>query len=669
MDQGKKTSLLKWQGVLVVTAFVLIAFIAAAAQVTIRIDARRVENNISALLYGQFSEFMFEGMKGGLSAELIRDRGFETSPNSLGLPRYWERDPDDRNDDDAMHFLWDNSVFYPVRVGPESQREQHSLAIQIKYEDGQRRGIRQGGMPISKGQTYIGHFWLKTSAYQGSITVALEADQTGGERYASADITELGGDWARYEFRLTSQKSDPLAKMAILFHGHGQLWLDQVSLMSADAVDGIRRDVEQRIAAAHPAFIRWPGGNVAQDYRWMWGIGPRDQRPQWVNLSWRNELEPSDIGTDEYVKLCRRVHAEPAITVNIQGRGATADEAAGWVEYANGPATSKYGAMRAGNHNLQPFNVKYWEIGNEIWGSWVRGHSDARTYAENLVRYVEKMKAVDPTIKIIACGNNDMDWNRTVLRIAGRHIDYLAIHHYYGAADMKGDTLNLMARPLFYERFYRQVQQVIRELVPARDIKLAINEWNTTLHMPAQQSMTSALYGARLMNVFERTGDFVGMTAMSDLVNGWLGGGIQASRHGVFVTPTYLANTLYASRLGTERLFTDVTGPTFSSTLEGKNVPFVDAVVSRSSDGREIYIKAVNTHPDLSISAQIELKGVEVGLSARLETLNGPTVDTVNDFNNTNRVNVVSSQIASGDSFTVTLPEHSVSVITLKARN
>ena len=96
----------------------------------------------------------------------------------------------------------------------------------------------------------------------------------------------------------------------------------------------------QKVKALAPAFIRWPGGNVAQDYHWQWGIGPRDERPTWINLSWKNEPEPGDFGTDEFIRFARNVGAEPSITVNVEGRGATAEEAAAWVEYCNGPATS-----------------------------------------------------------------------------------------------------------------------------------------------------------------------------------------------------------------------------------------------------------------------------------------------------------------------------------------
>ncbi len=115
------------------------------------------------------------------------------------------------------------------------------------------------------------------------------------------------------------------------------MWIDQVSLMPGNAVNGVRADVLEKVKALTPAFIRWPGGNVAQDYHWQWGIGPRDQRPTWINLSWKNEPEPGDFGTDEFIRFARDVGAEPSITVNVEGRGATAAEAAAWVEYCNGP--------------------------------------------------------------------------------------------------------------------------------------------------------------------------------------------------------------------------------------------------------------------------------------------------------------------------------------------
>jgi alpha-N-arabinofuranosidase len=629
------------------------------------VDAAKVEASISPALYGQFAEFMFENIKGGMHAEMIRNRSFEEGANHIGLSRFWEREPDDRNHDPFVNYRRDDGVSYPETRGFNDATIEHSFRADLTAKDGQRRGLSQGRMPIREGLEYRGHLWLKTTGFDGHVTVALEKDRTEGETYASADIKNIEGDWKKYEFKLTPTKNDPLAKFSILFYGRGRIWVDQVSLMPGDAVDGVRRDVFERIQALRPAFVRWPGGNVAQDYHWMWGVGPRDRRPTWTNLSWWNEPEPSDFGTDEVIRFCRNLGAEPHLVVNVEGRGATADEAAAWVEYANGPATSKYGSMRARYGNPEPFGVKFWEIGNEIWGDWVRGHTDAETYAHRYNRYHAAMRAVDPSIRFIAVGDNDMKWNRTVLKIAGENIDYLAIHHYYGVAEMKGDLRNLMARPLHYGRFYAQVRDLIRELLPGREIKLIINEWNTSLPVPRQHSMESGLYGARLMNVFERSSEIVEMTAVSDLVNGWPGGIIQASRHDVFVTPTYLSNKLYNSRLGSARLATQVEGPTFDSSLEGKGVPYLDVVASRSADSREIYIKLVNTDTDRPMTTEVRLTGTQVTAEAVLETITASSMTAANSFRQPEAVSLKQSSVRAGAAFTVELPKHSISVLTL----
>src|ERR1044072_29686 len=458
------------------TSQVPLAAQSPSAAAHLRVDARRVENQISTLLYGQFIEFMFEGIKGGLHAELIRDRSFESPPNSIGLPRYWERYPDDRGDDYGLTCARDErEASPPTGELREGLFGRHSLRVELGDGVIPRHGLFQPRTPVRPGIEYRGYLWLKSDGFSGRVRVALESDVAEGETYAETYVGAVAGDWKKYEFTLRPRRADPLARFCILFEGRGKLWLDQVSLMPGDAADGGRRDGFERVKALRPAFIRYPGGNVAQDYHWQWGVGPRDARPTWINLSWKNEPEPSDFGTDEFVQFSRNVGVEPSLTVNVEGRGATPEDAAAWVEYCNGPANSKYGAMRAANGHPEPYGVKYWEIGNEIWGSWVRGHSDAATYARNYKRYYEAMRAVDPSIKFIAVVDNDMRWNRTILEECGERIDYLAIHHYYGQGEEAGDPLNLMARPLHYERFYGEVAGLIKETVPTRPVKLAIN--------------------------------------------------------------------------------------------------------------------------------------------------------------------------------------------------
>ncbi len=632
----------------------------ARTSASITIDAGKVENNISPLLYGQFLEFMFEGIKGGLHAELIRNRSFEEPPNVIGLSRNWDRYPDDRNDDYALSFQWDDERAYP------QSRKEHSLQVQAGEGVIQRHGIYQSRIPIRAGVEYRGYFWARTSDYDGRVTVALESDVDQSVVNATADISISKSDWRKYDFSLKPTRSDPLARFVILFPGKGKLWIDQVSLMPGDAASGgVRRDVFERIKQLKPAFIRWPGGNVAQDYRWMLGVGPRDERATWTNLSWKNEPEPGDFGTDEFVAFSRAVGAEPSITVNVEGRGATVEEAAAWVEYCNGPASSKYGAMRAKNGHAAPFGVKYWEVGNEIWGNWVRGHSDADTYARNYNRYAKAMRAVDPSIKLIAVGDNDMKWNRTVLRAAGASIDYFAIHHYYGRRELHGDPLNLMARPLYFERFYREVEQMLRELGLDGRVKLGINEWGLDLPTERQYSMESALYGARLMNVFERMGHLVEMSAVSDLVNGWPGGIIQAGRHSVFVSPIFLVNELYNEHRGDVRLASSVDSPTFDTSREGTKIPYLDVTVSRSANGKRIFIKAVNTNPTSSLATSISLQGANPAPRGELKTITAPSLRAFNDFSQPNAVSTSTKTIPAGRQFVVTLPKHSVSVITL----
>lgn len=650
-------------------AILLLAFGAAdlRAQARLVVDASRVEATISPLLYGQFAEFMYEGTKGGLHAELLKDRGFDQAPSAIGLPRHWERYPDDRNDDYGLAFRWDDSVAYPVSTERIEPRPVHrSLRVDAGNAVIERHGFFQPRIPVRAGVPLRGYLWLKTTGYTGRVLVALEQDRTGGTVYAEADLGTPGGEWRRHDFVLRPTASDPLARFAVLFPGAGRIWVDQASLLPDDAVLGVRADVHAAAAALQPAFVRWPGGNVAQDYHWQWGIGPRDTRPTWVNLAWRNEPEPGDFGTLELVRWSRRLGAEPSLTVNVEGRGATAEEAAAWVEYANGPATSRWGAIRAEHGAPEPLRVRFWEIGNEIWGDWVRGHSDAATYARNYRRYHEAMRAVDSSLRFIAVGDNDMAWNRTVLREVGPLVDYLAIHHYYGFDSAQRDPRNLMARPLHYERFYREVGRLARELVPGRRIRLAINEWGLALPESRVWSMDAALFGARLMNVFERSAPLVEMTAVSDLVNGWPGGIIQASRHGLFVTPTYHVNRMWATTLGRDRLRAQVSGPTFDSGSEGREVPCLDAVASRSADGSRIFLKLVNVHPTAALDTEVVLRGTRVVPDGEWEILATGDPAAWNSFATPDAIVPRTERVRAGQRFTLRVPARSASVVTLR---
>src|SRR3989442_4775926 len=117
----------------------------------VRVDAGRVENRISPTLYGHFVEFMFEGVKFGLHAEMLRNRGFDEPANAVGLPRHWEREPDERNDSD-IHFRWDDSVSYLPARPADAEQAGHSVGLELRGNAFGPRGLSQARLPIRQGQ-------------------------------------------------------------------------------------------------------------------------------------------------------------------------------------------------------------------------------------------------------------------------------------------------------------------------------------------------------------------------------------------------------------------------------------------------------------------------------------------------------------------------------------
>jgi alpha-N-arabinofuranosidase len=273
------------------------------------------------------------------------------------------------------------------------------------------------------------------------------------------------------------------------------------------------------------------------------------------------------------------------------------------------------------------------------------------------------MLKVDPSLRFIAVGRDRTDWNDEVLAAVGPEIELLSIHHYEPPGDQP-DPRWLMARPLYFETWYRELGAQMRQRVPQKRIGLIVNEWNTVLPLPRQHSMEAALYAARLMNVFERTGDVVEMSAVSDLVNGWPGGIIQAGRHGVHVTPTYRAVELYSRHRGDERLAAVVESATFDL-ADQKGVPIVDVVASRSADGRRYVLKLVNTSFEAPARVTVAIDGWKPGARATQHTLTAPALHTPNTFASPDAVSVTTRAIPAGPRFTVDLPPHAVAVVVL----
>ena len=268
-----------------------------------------------------------------------------------------------------------------------------------------------------------------------------------------------------------------------------------------------------------------------------------------------------------------------------------------------------------------------------------------------------------------------MQWNRVVLREIGNEIDILAIHHYYGVetSDTKSGRANLMSKPLWYENFYSEVRDLIDELQPERNITVAINEWGTSLPLPRQNTMQSALYGARLMNAFERQGDLIEMSAVSDLVNGWPGGIIQASRRQIFTTPNYAVIKAYNKHRGDWRVESDMKVNVFhqpdAPTL-GTDVPVLDVTASVKDDGREIQLKVVNSSMETDIPSAITIEHSQTNVISAVQaiTIRGENPGAYNDFRHPDLIKTHHQLLSTaGNSFSFTFRKHSVTLLILKA--
>lgn len=156
-------------------------------------------------------------------------------------------------------------------------------------------------------------------------------------------------------------------------------------------------------------------------------MGPKEKRPARAELAWRT-IETNQFGTNEYIAYCRALRTEPFICANL-GSGAMA-EAAAWVEYCNREAGASYADLRAEHGFRQPHGVTYWGLGNEIYGDWQIGHKSATDYAKFARECAKLMRWVDPSIKLVLCGGQDLDWDREALGKCADLVDYISYHFY-----------------------------------------------------------------------------------------------------------------------------------------------------------------------------------------------------------------------------------------------
>lgn len=394
------------------------------------IDAGKTYAPINPNLYGMFIEHAGGLVYRGMWAEMIDDRKFYDPITAQGpaaqprarrgggffgrQPRRWTLvGPADSITMDTRH----------AYVGD------HSPAIVLGSNE--PRGIRQTGLTLMRDKSYTGRIVLAGDP-AAQVSVSLVWGNAATDRQTLA-ISKLTPAYAKFPLTFKSPVDAANAQLEITATGPGTLRIGAVSLMPADNIQGWKPEVIAVLKSLRSGVYRWPGGNFVSAHDWRDAIGDPDRRPPTWDPVWRT-LQSNDVGTDEFMTLCRLVEVEPYITVN-SGFG-EARSAAEYVEYANGPVTTRMGAMRAANGHPEPYHVKFWNIGNEMWGDWQYGYMSLDQYQVKHNLFAKAMRKVDPNIILIADGAmpDTMTGSKMSLKLGDKLIpDYLGPADWTGA--------------------------------------------------------------------------------------------------------------------------------------------------------------------------------------------------------------------------------------------
>jgi alpha-L-arabinofuranosidase len=441
--------------------------------------------------------------------------------------------------------------------------------------------------------------------------------------------------------------------------------------------NGLRRDVINALCELRIPIVRYPGGNFVSGYRWMDGIGPRDERPPRIDMAW-NAVDPNHFGTNEFIDFCRKIGTEPYIVVNC-GDG-DMREARDWVEYCNGTQDTALVKLRRKHGFEAPHGVKYWGIGNEVDGSWQIGYKTPEEYARAYLEFAKVMKWVDPSIKLVASATSSwkgsiVERAQLLIEQASNFIDYISIHWYVGNPD--NDFAGYMALSELIEERLSAYEGLVRALsmqqkLP-RPIPLAVDEWNVWYRTHPEHSsslngleeiynLEDALLVAMQLNAFIRHSKSVRMANLAQLVNAIAP--IFASDDGIVLQTIFYPFEIFSRTCGSTSLDVFWKGETFSGgPYTGVRVLDVSATLDELKRKLSVYV--VNRSRDEAMETTISLDNGCFGGDVNAYVVNGPDIKAENTFSNPNKVKTTENtyKATQQTSFTYTFEPHSVTAL------
>ena len=431
---------------------------------------------------------------------------------------------------------------------------------------------------------------------------------------------------------------------------YGGLWVGKDSPIPN--IDGYRKDVFEALKRLEVPVLRWPGGCFADDYHWMDGIGPQEQRPSLRNNTWGGTIEDNSFGTHEFLNLCEMLGCEPYISGNI-GSG-TVKEMAQWVEYMTNNDDSPMARLRRQNGRDKAWKVKYFGLGNEAWGCG--GNMTPEYYSGEYRKFNTYLRDyAGNRLFRIASGASDYDynWTRVLMKNIGRRMNGLSVHYYTvktwnnkgKATQFTDDEYWLtLEKSLDVDNVVRKHCAVMDEFDPEKRVALMIDEWGTwwdeepgTIrnHLYQQNSMRDAIVASLMLNVFHKYTDRVRMANIAQMVN-VLQAMILTDQKGtghMVLTPTYHVFEMYKPFMDATHLPLDVTCDSVTTT-EGKRVPLVSASAARTKDG-SIVVALVNT--SLKDKQELALNGID-GKTIEGRILTARDIHDHNTFEQPNQV-------------------------------
>jgi len=620
------------------TALLLSALFGSAQNPVLTIHPNQPVSAVSPTLYGLMTEEINFSYDGGLYAELVRNRTFRADWSGI---LYW--------------YLLENGnssakMSIDDKAGP-SDALKSSLKLEVTRANSQNQAgvlnVGYWGMPVRPDTVYKGSFYAKAdSADVGAVTVSLVSDTT-GKAVATATVPGLTTSWKQYEFTLKTGALQPsAANHLVLSVAHpGTLWLNLVSLFPPtykNRVNGNRVDLMEKLAAMHPAFLRFPGGNylegdhIPERFDWKKTIGSLVDRPTHPS-PWRYHSSDG-LGLLEFLGWCEDLKMQPVLAVYAGysmeqehvNPGPDLDpyvqDALDEIEYVAGSADTKWGAQRVKDGHPAPFALTYVEIGNEDW------FDRSGSYEGRYAQFYKAIKAKYPRLQLIA-----------TMPLKEMKPDVQDDHYYVRATQNFQDATH-------YDKTDRNGP------------KIFVGEWATREGSPTP-NMGAALGDAAWMTGLERNSDIVVMAAYAPLLVNVNPGGMQWETDLIgydtmksYGSPAYYAQVMFASHLGDH---------TVASKLENAG-PKLFYSVSTDTAKKRLFLKLVNGSSAPQTLA-IDLAGAMVASTAKLTTLSAHSTQATNSIDAPRTIVPVESALPGVSAkFSHSIPGLSIEVIELE---